>query len=64
MSLLLAKTKSAKYFKIVSALYRGHESEMVKRELLISNVCAGNLTLCRSQHSARELRVRYELRVR
>lgn len=48
---------SSKVVKIFSALYPGFATEKVKRPFLTSKVSACNLTLCREQQVARELRV-------
>lgn len=44
-------------FKITSGFYLGFAREGVKRRFLILNVSASNITMCREQYVARELRV-------
>jgi hypothetical protein len=44
------------FFKAASALYLDFAKEKVKTGCLVSNFFAGNLTPCREQHFARELR--------
>ena len=48
---------SSNVFKIGLAFYLDFAGERVKRRFFIANVSAGNITLCREQLVARELRV-------
>jgi hypothetical protein len=52
-----AQINSWTFFKTASAFYLSFAKERVKIRFLISKVFAGNITLCREQHVARELRV-------
>ena len=52
----LSIKNSSCVFKMASAFYLGFAREWVRRHFLISKVSAGNMTLCRGQHVAREIR--------